>query len=222
MMGRGSATGGTMEVRAVHRTPGTSPSGRPPRRAPLVTCLAVALSLVPVAAAPFYEPDGFRGLTWGTSSAQGEQTLRTLHAKRVFVGDEPVCERAPAAAGVAEQVVCTAQTDIGTVRAKVYFEFVEDRFVTVTLLTTPDRYVELRRSFVERYGPPTRAETKKRSGPFSEHSSEEVVWEGPTVRIKLAQYVGGRTLTVAVIGLRSATDSQPVEPESSGAPAGKK
>jgi hypothetical protein len=184
--------------------------------------LAVALSLAPATAASFYEPDGFRGLTWGSSVAQGEQMLKALYAKRVFVGDEPVCERARAATGVPERVVCTAQTDIGTVRVKVYFEFTDDRLVAVTLLTTPAWYADLRRSFVDRYGPPTRAETKTRSGPFAEHSSEEVVWEGSTVRIKLAQYVGGRTLTVAVIGLRSELGAAPSEPESAGAPAHEK
>src|SRR5262249_30807345 len=120
--------------------------------------------------------------------------------------------------GVADRVVCTAQTDLGSVRAKVYFEFTQDRFVAVTLLTTPAWYADLRRSFVDRYGPPTRAETKTRTGPFAEHASEEVFWEGPTVRIKLAQYVGGRTLTVAVISLRSAIDDAPGHLEHAGAP----
>ena len=180
--------------------------------------LTVALSLVPAPAAPFYEPDGFRGLAWGTSAAEGEQVLKALHGKRVLIGDEPTCDRAPATAGVADRIVCTAQTDLGAVRVKVYFEFAQDRFVAVTLLTTPAWYADLRRSFVDRYGPPTRAETKTRSGPFAEHSSEEVVWEGPTVRIKLAQYVGGRTLTVAVIGLRSEIDDSPSHLEHSGPP----
>jgi len=49
----------------------TAPASPPARRAvrhSLLTGLAVALSLVPTSAAPSYEPDGFRGLTWGTSA----------------------------------------------------------------------------------------------------------------------------------------------------------
>jgi hypothetical protein len=115
--------------------------------------------------------------------------------------------------------MCTAQTDFGTVKVKLYFEFYQDRFVAVTLLSTPARYPELRRSFVERYGPPTRAETKRRPGPFSEHSSEEVLWDGSTVRIKLSEYVGGPTLTVAVIALRSESERRAAGSGTSSAPA---
>jgi hypothetical protein len=179
--------------------------------------LALPLALVASSAPAFYEPDGFRGLTWGTATSEAEPFLRSLHAKRVLVGDEPVCDRAPAGATVGD-MVCTAHTDIGRVRVKVYFEFYQDRFVAVTLLSKPVRYADLRRSFVERYGAPTRAETKTRVGPFAEHSSEEVLWDGPTVRIKLAQYVGGPTLTVAVIALRAEADRRAAEPETPGPP----
>ena len=210
MIGRASAMRGGATADGCRGTGRARLAVRPP----MAICLTLALCLLPTAAAPFFEPDGFRGLTWGMSPAQGEQMLKALYAKRVLVGDEPSCEPS----GAAERVVCMAQTDIGTVRTKVYFEFVQDRFIAVTLLTTPVWYADLRRGFVERYGPPTRAETKTRVGPFSEYSSEEVVWEGPTVRIKLAQYVGGRTLTVAVIGLRSETDSQAADPQPPGTP----
>ncbi len=186
----------------------------------VVLWLALALSLTPNAAPAFYEPDGFRGLKWGTSATEAEQILKGLFAKRVLVGDEPVCDRAPAGAAVADGPVCRAQADIGTVRVKLYFEFYQDRFVAVTLLSTPTRYADLRRSFVERYGPPTRAETKRRFGPFSEHSSEEVLWDGPMVHIKLAQYVGGPTLTVAVISLRSEVERRAAQSEASGANQG--
>jgi hypothetical protein len=184
----------------------------------VVLRLALALTLIPTAASAFYEPDGFRGVKWGTSATEAEQALKALHAKRVLVGDEPVCDRAPGGVAVADSAVCTAQTHVGTVRVKLYFEFYQDRFVSVTLLSTPTRYADLRRSFIERYGPPTRAETKMRIGPFSEHLGEEVLWDGPSVHIKLAQYVGGPTLSVAVISLRSEVDRRAVEPERSSAP----
>jgi hypothetical protein len=57
-----------------------------------------------------------------------------------------------------------------------------------------------------------------RVGPFAAHSSEEVLREGPTVRIKLAQYVGGSTLTVAVIALRAEADRRAAEPDAAGSP----
>jgi len=185
----------------------------------LALLLAFALSLIAGAAAAFYEPDGFRGVKWGASTIEAERTLKALHAKRILVGDEPVCDPAPTDAAPADSAVCTAQADIGAVRVKLSFEFYQDRFVAVTLLSRPASYADLRRTFVERYGPPTRAETKTRSGPFEDYSSEEVLWDGPTVRIKLAQYVGGRTFTVAVISLRAEADRRAAEPEPSSAPA---
>jgi hypothetical protein len=177
--------------------------------------LAFALSLIPGAARAFYEPNGFRGIAWGTSTTQAEQTLRALHAKRILVGDEPVCDPAPTGATPADTAVCTAETDFGSVRVKLSFEFYQDRFVAVTLLSRPTSYADLRRTFIERYGLPTHAETRARSGPFEEHSSEEMLWDGPTVRIKLAQYVGGRTFTVGVISLRAEADRRASEPEAS-------
>jgi hypothetical protein len=179
--------------------------------------LAIALCLIASAAPAFYEPDGFRAVKWGTSAAEAEQTLKALHAKRVLVGDEPACERVPADAAAPDNAVCTAHADIGSVRVTLYFEFYQDRFVAVTLLSSPTRYADLRRNFIDRYGPPTRAETKTRVGPFSEYSSEEVLWDGPTVRITLAQYVGGRAFTVAVISLRAEADRRASEPDASSA-----
>jgi hypothetical protein len=181
----------------------------------VVLWLALALSLLPNATLAFYEPDGFRGVKWGTPATEAEQILKALHAKGVLVGDEPVCDRAPAGVAVADSAVCTAQTHIGTVSVKLYLEFYRDRFVAVTLLSTPKRYADLRRSVIERYGPPTRAETKRRIGPFSEHLGEEVLWDGPSVHIKLAQYVGGRTLSVAVISLRAEVERRAAEPHTS-------
>ena len=174
----------------------------------LALLLALAFSLVVFEALAFYEPDGFRGIKWGTSISEAEQILRALYAKQVLVGDEPVCDN----------TVCTANTDIGAVRVKLFFEFYQDRFVAVTVLSTPPSYADLKRSFIARYGTPTRADTKKRIGPFAEHTSEEVRWEGPTVHIKLSEYVGGPTLTVGVIALRSEVDRQTAEREQSAPP----
>lgn len=174
----------------------------------LVLPLALAFYLFASDAWAFYEPDGFRGIQWGTSLTEAEQILKALYAKRVLVGDEPICDGA----------VCVANTDIDSVRVKLYFDFDQDRFVAVTVLSTPTSYSALKRSFIARYGAPTRADTRKKIGPFSEYTSEEVLWEGPTVHIKLSQYVSGLTLTVAVIGLRSELDRQAAERKSTTPP----
>jgi len=173
--------------------------------------LALGFHLLASDALAFYEPDGFRGIKWGTSLADAQQMLKALYARRVLVGDEPSCDSAQTSSRVPDSAVCVASTDIDSVRVKLYFEFYEDRFVAVTVLSTPASYATLKRGFISRYGSPTRADTKKKIGPFSEYTSEELLWEGPMVQIKLSQHVGGLTFTVAVIALRSEIARQEAE-----------
>jgi hypothetical protein len=177
----------------------------------LVPPLALALYLFASGALAFYEPDGFRGIQWGTSLTEAEPILRALYDRRVLVGDEPVCDSVRTRERPADSAVCVANTDIESVRVKLYFEFYQDRFVAVTVLSTPTSYAALKRGFIARYGAPTREDRGKKIGPFSEYTSEEVFWEGPTVYIKLSQHVGGPTFTVAVIALRSEVDRQAAE-----------
>jgi hypothetical protein len=184
----------------------------------LVLPLALAFHLFASDASAFYEPDGFRGIKWGTSLTEAEQILKAFYAKRVLVGDEPFCDSAPTSERLADSAVCVANMDIESVRVKLYFEFYQDRFVAVTVLSTPTSYAALKRGFIARYGTPTRADKRNRIGPFSEYTSEEVFWEGPTVRIRLSQYVGGPTFTVAVIALRSELDRQAAERKKSTGP----
>jgi hypothetical protein len=181
----------------------------------LVLPLALAFYLFASDALAFYEPDGFRGIKWGTSLTEAEEILKAFHAKRVLVGDEPFCDSARTSERPADSAVCVANADIESVRVKLYFEFYQDRFVAVTVLSTPTSYAALKRGFIARYGAPTRADRSKKIGPFSEYTSEEMFWEGPTVHIKLSQYVGGPTFTVAVIALRSEVDRQAAEQKKS-------
>jgi hypothetical protein len=184
----------------------------------LVPPLALAFYLLVSDALAFYEPDGFRGIKWGTSLTEAEQILKALYAKRILVGDEPSCDSARTSERLADCAVCVANTDIESVKVKLYFEFYQDRFVAVTVLSTPTSYAALKRSFIARYGAPTRADRRKKIGPFSEYTSEELLWEGPTVQIKLSQYVGGPTYTVAVIALRAEVDRQAAEQKKSTGP----
>jgi len=186
-------------------------------RAGVALALLLGLHLVAfdVPARAFYEPDGFRGIRWGTSLAEAQQTLKALHTKRILVGEEPVCD---AAQGAADSVVCVASTDLDAVRVTLYFEFYEDRFVAVTVVSTPASYAALKRGFIARYGEPTRADKRTKMGPFSEYTSEELLWEGSTVQIKLSQFVGGPTFTVAVIALRSEIARQEAEQNKSAGP----
>src|SRR5262245_56480946 len=172
--------------------------------------LLVALSLFASEAPAFYEPDGFRGIQWGTSLAEAVQILKTLYAKRLLVGREPTCESARSAPG-SDSAVCTADMELESARVQLHFEFYQDRFVAVTVVSTPTSYADIKRSFIARYGAPTRADKKIKAGPFSEQMSEEMYWEGPTVYIRLSQYVGESTFTVAVISLRSEVDRQAAE-----------
>ena len=184
----------------------------------LVPPLALAFYLVASDAVAFYEPDGFRGIQWGTSLTEAEQILTGLYARGVLVGDEPVCDGARTSERPADTAVCVASTDIESVRVKLYFEFYQDRFVAVTVLSTPKSYAALKRGFIARYGAPTQADTRTKIGPFTEYASEEVLWEGPTVHIKLSQHVGGPTFTVAVIALRSEVERQAAEQKKSTGP----
>ena len=136
------------------------------------------------------------------------------------MGDEPFCDSERTSERLADSAVCVANADIESVRVKLYFEFYQDRFVAVTVLSTPTSYAALKRGFIARYGAPTRADRRKKIGPFSEdeYTSEEVLWEGPTVHMKLSQYVGGPTFTVAVIALRSEVDRQAAEQKKSTGP----
>ena len=181
--------------------------------------LALGFHLLASDALAFYEPDGFRGIKWGTPLAEAQQMLKALHARRVLVGDEPSCDSAQASGRLPDSTVCVASTDIDSARVKLYFEFYEDRFVAVTVLSTPTSYATLKRGFISRYGSPTRADKKQKIGPFSEYTSEELLWEGPMVQIKLSQHVGGLTFTVAVIALRAEIARQEAEQKKSMDPA---
>ncbi len=192
-------------------------SGHPKRvgHGAFLVALVVILLLVVSGAQAFYEPDGFRGVTWGMSLEDAERALTGLHAKRLLAGQEPLCQRERRNGALTESAVCVAAMDMDSVRLGLYFEFHQERFVAVTAVSAPASYADLKRALIARYGAPTRAETKTKAGPFSEYASEEVLWEGPTVRIKLSQYVGDRTFTVAVIALRSELDRQAAEREKS-------
>lgn len=185
----------------------------------LAGCIALAVLALFASNAPaFYEPDGFRGITWGMSVSDAERTLKSLYAKHLLVGNEPTCETARGGQGIADSAMCTAAMQMDSIRIGLSFEFYEDRFVAVTVVATAASYGELKSSFIARYGAPTRAEKRTKPGPFSEYTSEELRWDGPTVRIKLSQYVGDLTFTVGVIALRSEWDRQAAEQERSTAP----
>jgi hypothetical protein len=184
----------------------------------LALVLGLHLFAFDAPAAAFYEPDGFRGIRWGTSLAEAEQTLKALYTRRVLVGDAPACDAASGGSAPADSAVCVASADIDAVRVTLYFEFHEDRFVAVTVVSTPASYAALKRGFVARYGAPTRSDKRTKMGPFSEYTSEELLWDGPTVQIKLSQLVGGPTFTVAVIALRSELARQEAEQKKSPGP----
>lgn len=188
-------------------------------RVGVALALVLGFHLLAPDAEAFYEPDGFRGIRWGTSLVEAQKILKDLYSKRVLVGDEPSCNSAQASGRFPDSEVCVANTEIDSVRVRLYFEFHEDRFVSVTVLSTPTSYATLKRGFISRYGSPTRTDKKQKIGPFSEYTSEELLWEGPTVQIKLSQHVGGPTYTVAVIALRSELARQEAEQKKPMGPA---
>src|SRR5262245_4047645 len=106
----------------------------------LALLVAASLSLASSAWA-WTEPSAFHGVPWGASVDE---------AREILNGATP----APSDA-FCYGSTCIWDKTIGTVPARVSFEFEENRFVRGIVRFDPSHYAAVARSFVDRYGPPT-------------------------------------------------------------------
>src|SRR5262245_61459574 len=77
---------------------------------------ALVVLIASPAARAFYEPDGFRGIAWGTALSDAEREMKGLHAKHLLVGPEPACDRERRGGNVTENAVCVAAMEMDSVR----------------------------------------------------------------------------------------------------------
>jgi len=100
----------------------------------------------------FNEPDGFRGVPWGTS----EDALREKLGERsdhgvLWTGCDSYRPEEP---WMGDRF-CSGAFPLGDITVKAVYAFRANRFVRVTLIFPSRDFGRLAAIFVERYGPPT-------------------------------------------------------------------
>ncbi len=156
------------------------------------TSVAVFLLIVLAmsSALAFNEPDGFRGMPWGTS----EDDVR-LKREPVKCDDYPFEQR-----WIGDRR-CRGTFQLGDVTVTAVYKLRANRFIGV-FLSFPSRDFEwVATIFGERYGPPTtsaREQFKTQGG--LEATNQINRWSGPTIEITLQRFRGDITEGSASLG----------------------
>ena len=157
--------------------------------------LVTPLTLLGTYALAWNEPDGFRGVPWGSS----REELR-LHFQQA--GDDVTC--------VATALGCNSpRLSIGPVPVRAFYLFTPgaDKFEVALLTFASTHYAALRTIFQERYGAPSNVREKPlqdRTG--ATVTNETALWVGERVTISLSRYGSKLDQGRAWIGLKAALD----------------
>jgi hypothetical protein len=153
----------------------------------LAFVVAMALVAAPAALA-FNEPDNFRGIPWGSTMDQAQETLLKTWPAGVT---PPHCSR--------ETGVCGHPGKLGPVDVTYIYSFKDDRFSFAQVRFKTIDYDTVRRIFEERYGTPTLRQ------------SDQNWWKDENASVLLRR-VGSRAMEgSALIALKSAVDKNTAE-----------
>ena len=94
---------------------------------------------------------------------------------------------------------------IGSIRAFTLIEFETGGMDTVMLAFTVEKYEEMKRTFLERYGAPTQRETKPVQNRMGAQFVNEILrWSGKVVLIRLEKYGTNITESFAMVTTHAA------------------
>jgi hypothetical protein len=165
-------------------------------------CLVGLLSL-PVLAFAWNEPDGFRGLLWGSTEGQVRQAEGYRYC--LDVANRQIADR-----------LCMLKFELSgvEVRAGLFLRYATG-LREVHLAFDPDRFEAVRDVFLERYGAPTgRRSSRVRNTHGMERENEELEWQGSIGYVALRKYNpkdGRLALSEAYIG--AAVQGPALEPD---------
>jgi hypothetical protein len=153
-----------------------------------LAALALALLLLASPALAWNEPENFRGIPWGATMDQAQETLLKTWPAGVT---PPDCSR--------ETGVCGHPGKLGPIDVTFIYSFKEDRFAFAQVRFKTIDYDTVRRVFEERYGTPTLRQ------------SDQIWWKGENASVLLRR-VGSRAMEgSALIALKSAVDKNTAE-----------
>jgi hypothetical protein len=154
------------------------------RRAVVVAVLFLLLMEVGCVFA-FNEPEGFRGVPWGTTEEQ----------MRSSVSIERACADYSVASRYLGDRFCPALLPIGDINVRAIYSFRANRLTRVSLHFASKDFERLAAIFLERYGPAT---TRDREG---------LVWSGKTTSVLLLRHLS-TDITRGYAEITTLADSQ--------------
>lgn len=139
------------------------------------------------------EPDGYRGLTWGTTVAAAAEVLDSAERCLCMWGgdDNSLCKAKPEKdpKKVPPSRVCFTTFEVGPVQVEDQITFLNDSLAAASMSFDTDHYEKMREIFIDKYGPPTSRESKEvqnRMG--ATFQQEELEWKGKTTTVSLNRY----------------------------------
>ncbi len=157
-----------------------------------ISGLVIITVLLASSALAWNEPDGFRGLRFGSDESKATQELTELQ-----------CDTRPAdimrRTGFPERY-CSTRLDVGDVKLMCQLEFRTGRLVEVHLNFSPHEYEIMEQTFIERYGSPTKITEQpiKTLGGLTT-TNRIISWVGRRVVITLTRYWGSLDLAKAML-----------------------
>ena len=141
--------------------------------------LIAALITLPIIGQPTQkawpeEPDGFKGVKFGSSVAEARSVLEF---SQCFRADEQ------------KPTTCPLTVDTGEFEMNVFLLFVDDKLVTVVGGFPSKNYSGARGIFVEKYGAPHESlKDVVQNGMGAKFDREQLTWVGKNSRVSLSQY----------------------------------
>ncbi len=139
--------------------------------------LTIVLVAMPAIAEAWNEPDGFRGLPWGTRESR-------IRLESGWAGCDDLRDRSMA------DRVCVVRSELGPaeIRAFLFLRQAEG-LQSVFFTFDPTHYDAVRAIFLERYGEPTRRLPGRVRNLYGvERDTEELQWIGQRASVSLRKY----------------------------------
>jgi len=156
--------------------------------------LAVLLCLISFSTViGFDEPDGFKGLKWGASVEQ---------FKKQFGGWKHMAS--DTYDGKTTDLYSVTGQTVGDVIVNVHFNFLNNRFIGVTITFNSGNFDYLERAFMQKYGKPdSQSNTPLQTTSGAKFVNHEIAWNGQSIFISLEKYGSSIDRGYGVIGKKS-------------------
>src|SRR5262249_3007352 len=140
------------------------------------------------------EPDGFRGLKFGSSEAEAKR-IYTLQLCINMEGESETSGRG-----------CITEFTIGDTTISGLLQFDNDKFVYGTFDFSSDAFENIRAILVERYGQAVLSNSVVRNRMNATFTNQQLKWNGKLVEVTLTKYAGDLEHSRFTIGLTTFVD----------------